>query len=246
MPQMKHVPNIITCLNLFSGCLSCIMTLEYHNYFGAFLFVVLAAVFDFLDGFSARLLKTFSPIGGELDSLADVVSFGLAPGFVVFSFLNTVSSETFFEASLFSYAAFLIPVFSALRLAKFNIDARQKDSFLGLPVPANALFWVSFINGIENSQLANAEHCFSIPHTQLFILVLIPAFCLLMVSELPLFSLKLKTCSWKNNRWAYLIIGVGILLTILFRFFGISLTVICYILLSVIKTKYPKANGNIK
>jgi CDP-diacylglycerol--serine O-phosphatidyltransferase len=207
------------------------MTLEYHNYFGAFLFVVLAAVFDFLDGFSARLLKSFSPIGGELDSLADVVSFGLAPGLVVFSFLNTVSAGTFFGAGFLPCTAFLIPVFSALRLAKFNIDTRQKDSFLGLPVPADALFWVSLILAI-------------IPVTKGYetvicsmILVLIPAFCLLMVSELPLFALKFKSRSWEKNRWAYLIIGIGIILTSLFRFFGISLTIICYILLAVIKSK---------
>lgn len=223
MLRMKHVPNIITCLNLFSGCLSCVMSLEYHNYFGAFLFVVLAAVFDFLDGFSARLLKAFSPIGGELDSLADVVSFGLAPGFVVFSFLNTVSAGTFFEASFLPYAAFLIPVFSALRLAKFNIDARQKDSFLGLPVPANALFWVSLIPAtVPFTKGYETSACFIIS-------VLIPVFCLLMISELPLFPLKFKSYSWEKNRWAYLIIGIGVILTILFQLFGISLTIICYI-----------------
>lgn len=228
---MKHVPNIITCLNLFSGCLSCVMTLEYHNYFGAFLFVVLAAVFDFMDGFSARLLKIFSPIGGELDSLADVVSFGLAPGLVVFSFLNTASTGTFFEMSFLPYTAFLIPVFAALRLAKFNIDTRQKDSFLGLPVPADALFWVSLIPAIIPFIEGYESIICSI------ILVLIPAFCLLMVSELPLFALKFKSRSWRKNQWACLIIGTGITLTILFRFFGISLTIICYILLSMIKTK---------
>ena len=237
MLRMKHVPNIITCLNLFSGCLSCIMSLEYHNYFGAFLFVVLAAVFDFLDGFSARLLKAFSPIGGELDSLADIVSFGLAPGFVVFSFLNTVSAGTPFEASFLPYAAFLIPVFSALRLAKFNIDDRQKDSFLGLPVPADALFWVSLILAITPYIKGSETFVFCM------ILILIPAFCLLMVSELPLFSLKFKNYSWGKNRWAYLIIGIGIILTVRFQFFGISLTIICYILLSVIKTKLRVLRG---
>lgn len=226
---MKHIPNIITCLNLFAGCLSCIMTLEYHSYFGAFVFVILAAIFDFLDGFSARLLKAFSPIGGQLDSLADVVSFGLAPGFVVFSFLNTASVGTFFQTSFLPYTAFLIPVFSALRLAKFNIDTRQKDSFLGLPVPANALFWVSlipaivpFINGYE------IMTCY-------IILALILTFCLLMISELPMFSLKFKSYSWEKNQWPYLLIGVAVALTVLFRFFGISLTIICYIVLSVIK-----------
>ena len=226
---MKNVPNIITCLNLFAGCLSCIMILEYHNYFGAFLFIILAAIFDFLDGFSARLLKAYSPIGGQLDSLADLVSFGLAPGFVVFSFLNTVSIGTFFETSILPYTAFLIPVFSALRLAKFNIDTRQRDSFLGLPVPANALFWTSLIPAIIHSVKGyEMVACF-------IILVLILAFCLLMISEFPMFSLKFKSYSWEKNQWAYLLIGIAIALTIWFRFFGISLTIVCYILLSVIK-----------
>jgi CDP-diacylglycerol--serine O-phosphatidyltransferase len=211
------------------------MTLEYNNYSGAFLFIILAAVFDFLDGFCARLLKAYSPIGGQLDSLADVVSFGLAPGFVVFSFLNTVSAGTFFETSFLPYSAFLIPVFSALRLAKFNIDTRQKDSFLGLPVPANALFWVSLIPAIipfiKGYEIAV---CF-------IILILILAFCLLMVSELPMFSLKFKSYSWEKNQWAYLLIGIAILLIILFRFFGISLAIICYILFSILKTKLHAA-----
>jgi CDP-diacylglycerol--serine O-phosphatidyltransferase len=228
---MKQVPNIITCLNLFAGCLSCIMTLEYNNYFGAFLFIILAAVFDFLDGFSARLLKAFSPIGGQLDSLADVVSFGLAPGFVIFSFLNTVSAGTFFETTLLPYSAFLIPVFSALRLAKFNIDTRQKDSFLGLPVPANALFWVSLIPAIiPFAKGYEIAFCF-------IILFLILVFCLLMVSELPMFSLKFKNYSWEKNQWAYLLIGASILLIICFHFLGVSLAIICYILLSILKTK---------
>jgi CDP-diacylglycerol--serine O-phosphatidyltransferase len=206
------------------------MTLQYHNYFGAFLFIILAAIFDFLDGFTARLLKAFSPIGGQLDSLADVVSFGLAPGFMVFSFLNTTVTGTFFETSFLPYSAFLIPIFSALRLAKFNIDTRQKDSFLGLPVPANAIFWASLILAM-------------IPHVNGYeiiicsiILVLILTFCLLMVSEFPMFSLKFKSYSWEQNQWAYLLIGIAVVMTILLGFFGVSLTVICYIILSLIKT----------
>jgi len=210
------------------------MMLEYHNYFGAFLFIILAAIFDFLDGFSARLLKAFSPIGGQLDSLADLVSFGLAPGFVIFSFLNTVSIGTFFETSFLPYTAFFIPIFSALRLAKFNIDSRQRDSFLGLPVPANALFWTSLIPAIipfvKGYEMAA---CF-------FVLILILAFCLLMISEFPMFSLKFKSYSWKKNQWAYLLIGIAVALTVWFRFFGISLTIVCYILLSVFKNAKEK------
>ena len=228
---MKQFPNIITCLNLFAGCLSCIMTLEYNNYFGAFLFIVLAAVFDFLDGFSARLLNATSPIGKQLDSLSDVVSFGLAPGFVVFSFLNTVSAGTFFETTFLPYSAFLIPIFAALRLAKFNIDSRQESSFLGLPVPAGALFWSSSIPAmIPSVKGYETAVCF-------IILILIIALCLLMVSELPMFSLKFKGYSLKKNQWAYLLIGIAAVLIICFRLRGVSLTIVSYIILSLIKTK---------
>ena len=232
---MKHVPNIITCLNLFAGCLSSIMVLEYHNYFGAFLFIILAAIFDFWDGFSARLLKAFSPIGGQLDSLADLVSFGLAPGFMVFSFIKTTSTGTFFETTFLAYSAFLIPIFSALRLAKFNIDTRQKDSFLGLPVPANALFWASLILAIiPYVKGYEVIICFSI-------LILILTFCLLMVSELPMFSLKFKNYSWEDNQWVYLLIVIAVISTILLGFAGISLTIVSYIVLSFIKTRLSAA-----
>jgi len=224
---MKYVPNIITCLNLFSGCLSCILALEYRNYFGAFLFVCLAAIFDFLDGFAARMLKAYSPIGAQLDSLADVISFGLTPGFVVFLFLNSASSGTPFETSLIPYFAFLIPIFSALRLAKFNIDTRQTSSFLGLPVPANALFWVALIPALFPFLEGNEMLCTGI------ILGLIVIFCLLMVSELPMFSLKFKNYSWKDNQFAYILIITSIVLTGFFRLFGVSLSIIFYILLSL-------------
>jgi CDP-diacylglycerol--serine O-phosphatidyltransferase len=199
------------------------MTLEYGNYTGAFLFIVLAAIFDFFDGFAARLLKAYSPIGAELDSLADLVSFGVAPGFIVFSFLSAFPSVGVVE-----YSAFLIPIFSALRLAKFNIDTRQTSSFLGLPVPANALFWSSLILALS-------------PYTEgkeLFfsgmIVALIFVFCLLMVSELPMFSLKFKHYRWKGNEFPYILILSAIVFIILFRLFGVCLTILLYILLSII------------
>ncbi|MDR3338850.1 MAG: CDP-diacylglycerol--serine O-phosphatidyltransferase [Candidatus Symbiothrix sp.] len=222
---MKNVPNIITCLNLFAGCLSCIMTLEYGNYTGAFLFIVLAAVFDFLDGFAARLLKAYSPIGAQLDSLADVISFGLAPGFVVYSFL-TVSTSGMEIGSGLPYLAFLIPAFSALRLAKFNIDTRQTSSFLGLPVPANGLFWAALVPAL--TPLAESDKML---YSALFILLII-VFCLLMVSELPMFSLKFKNYTWKDNRLPYLLILSAIICVACFRLLGISLTIIVYILIS--------------
>jgi CDP-diacylglycerol--serine O-phosphatidyltransferase len=226
---MKHIPNIVTCLNLFSGCLSCVLSLKYGNYQGAFLFIALAALFDFIDGFTARILKAYSPIGGQLDSLADVISFGVAPGFVVFSFLTT-ATENFSGGNSIPYLAFLIPIFSAIRLAKFNIDTRQTSSFLGLPVPANGLFWGALIPSILPCLESN-EALFSGIVTGLVIV-----FCLLMVSELPMFSLKFKHYNWPGNQWAYSLIVLTIVLTALFQLFGICLSIISYILLSL--TKY--------
>ena len=139
----KYVPNTITCFNLVSGCAASVAALE-GNLLLAALLVILAAVFDFFDGFAARLMHAYSPIGKDLDSLADVVSFGVAPGMVVYWVLTQLApSLPFGPANEFvPYWAFIIPAFSALRLAKFNIDERQTTSFIGLPVPAHALFWV--------------------------------------------------------------------------------------------------------
>jgi CDP-diacylglycerol--serine O-phosphatidyltransferase len=187
---------------------------------GAFLFIVLAAVFDFLDGYAARMLNIHSPIGAELDSLADVVSFGVAPGFVVFSFFSTV-----FPNLGVAYLSFLIPVFSALRLAKFNIDTRQTSSFLGLPVPANGLFWAALIPSLSFTESNKIFY-------SILIAGLLIAFCLLMVSELPMFSLKFKHYKWKGNQLPYTLVITAIVFVALFQLFGVCLTILLYILLS--------------
>ena len=225
---MKNLPNIVTCLNLYSGCLACVMALVYNNYTGAFLFIFLAACFDFLDGFVARLLKAYSPLGAQLDSLADVVSFGLAPGFIVYSFLSTASVSVPYSTNI-KLLAFLIPIFAALRLAKFNIDSRQKSSFLGLPVPANGLFWATLIPSIP---LLNGNHIFY----TFFVIGFIIIFCLLMVSELPMFSLKFTHYKWNGNEYPYIMILIALLLIVFFHLLGICLSIILYIFLSL--TKY--------
>jgi len=184
----KHIPNFITCLNLFSGCVAAYLAFS-GNYQGAFGAILLAAVFDFLDGFAARLLKAYSPMGKELDSLADMISFGLAPGAIVFSLLTETGINEWLP-----YAGFLIPVFSGLRLAKFNIDDRQTSSFLGLPVPANAIFWAGMAYSFSPLLLNNLW----------LFLILIVAFSFLLVSEIPMFSLKFKNVSWKDNQNQYL------------------------------------------
>ena len=224
---MKNLPNIITCLNLYSGCLSCVMSLVYDNYIGAFVFILLAACFDFLDGFSARLLKSHSPIGAQLDSLADVVSFGLAPGFIVYLFLSNSSEGIPYGVNI-PFIAFLIPVFAALRLAKFNVDKRQTSSFLGLPVPANGLFWGTLIPSIP---LMESNYIFY----TFFVVALIVIFCLLMVSELPMYSLKFTHYKWAGNQYPYITILTALLLAAFFHLLGICLAIVCYIFLSLIR-----------
>ena len=224
---MKNVPNIVTCLNLYAGCLSCVLSLRYDNYTGAFIFILLAACFDFMDGFVARLIKAYSPIGAQLDSLADVVSFGLAPGLMVYSFLLSSSVAVPYAGNV-PFFAFLIPVFAALRLAKFNVDSRQKSSFLGLPVPANGLFWGALIPSIP---LSENNHVF----ITFFIVTLIVIFCTLMISELPMFSLKFTHYKWVGNQYPYIMILTTLFLTALFHLFGICLAIVCYIFLSLIR-----------
>jgi CDP-diacylglycerol--serine O-phosphatidyltransferase len=203
------------------------MSLGYGNYKGAFFFILMAACFDFLDGFVARLIKAYTAIGKQLDSLADVVSFGLAPGFIIYSFLLNSSVNVPYAANI-PFIAFLIPIFAALRLAKFNVDSRQTSSFLGLPVPANGLFWGALIPSIP---LQESNHTFF----TFFIVALIAIFCTLMVSELPMFSLKFSHYKWIGNQYSYIMILIALFLTAFFHLLGICLTIVCYIFLSLVK-----------
>jgi len=209
----KHIPNFITCLNLFSGCVASYLAFK-SNYEGAFIAILLAAVFDFLDGFAARLLKAYSAMGKELDSLADMISFGLAPGAIVFSLLTESGTNEWLP-----FAGFLIPVFSGLRLAKFNIDDRQTSSFLGLPVPANAIFWAGIVYSFSPFLTNNTW----------FFLLLIGVFCFLLVSEIPMFSLKFKNVSWKDNQNQYLFLIGCIAILSIFQLSAFALIISWYI-----------------
>ena len=180
---VHQVPNVITGMNLFAGSVSIVYAFN-NQLEMAFYLILLAAVFDFFDGFVARLLNAQSEFGKELDSLADVISFGLAPAVIMFQFFQSNMEVFGFEAYPFlPYISFIIPVFSAFRLAKFNLDTRQSESFLGLPTPANALFIGSYVF---------LPNFFNIAHHPLFLTVLIIVMSLLLVSELPMFSLKIK------------------------------------------------------
>jgi len=233
----KHIPNFLTSLNIVSGSLSVMFALEGHINL-AVLTMFLAALFDFFDGMSARLLKAYSPIGKELDSLADMISFGLAPGMMVltlqkYALFGNVSSLVGTSGGwltwVFLLSAFFIPVMSGLRLAKFNIDERQTTSFIGLPTPANAIFFASLALIAENGNMPVLDGILLTPYSLLFFTVVMS---LLLVSEIPMFSLKIKNLKWSGNQVRYLFLLTVLVLTYFFSFYGITLSILLYILIS--------------
>lgn len=230
----RHIPNTVTCLNLFSGCIACVMAYE-AKYELAATFIILSAIFDFFDGMLARALKAYSPLGKELDSLADDVSFGVAPSLIVFSLFREVNYPVFLEGvkEFIPYTAFLIAVFSALRLAKFNIDERQTSSFIGLPTPANALFWASLAVGAHDVLVSE---CFN----AVYLILLVLLFSYLLVAEIPMFSLKFKNFSWKDNKISFIFLLVCIPLLIFLRISGFAAIIAWYIFLSVLTRKKDK------
>lgn len=227
----RHIPNTLTCLNLFSGCIACVMAFE-AKYDLALGFIILGAVFDFFDGMMARLLNAPSAIGKDLDSLADDVSFGVAPSIIVFSLFKEMHYPAGMEsiAPFFPYLAFLISVFSALRLAKFNNDTRQSTSFVGLPVPANALFWASLVAGAHDFLITDSFN-------PLYLLVLICLFSWLLVAEIPMFSLKFKSLSWKNNKISFIFLIVCIPFLVFLGVCSFAAIIVWYILLSLLTRK---------
>ena len=232
----RHIPNTITCCNLISGCIA-----TYWAFLGDFpmalLFIVIGAVFDFFDGMTARLLHVSSPIGKELDSLADCITFGFAPSAIVFGYLCTFHIHLPF----IPFLAFVMAAFSALRLAKFNLDERQAMGFIGLPTPANALFWGSLIVGLEDWGTA-ANISFLTSHFSFPYIILLGTFisCYLLVAEIPMFALKFKTWGWKGNEVKYIFILSCIPLLLLFKVSGFAATIAWYVILSVATNKFNK------
>ena len=228
---IRNIPNTITSCNLFCGCIASYWAFQ-GNYKLALLFIILGAVFDFFDGMTARLLHVSSPIGKELDSLADDVTFGLAPAAIVFSLFKEVHYPAFLDpiADIMPYAAFLIAVFSALRLAKFNLDERQTSSFIGMPTPANALFWGSLTVGAHDFLTSTSFNA-------ICLLILVIIMSLLLVAELPMFSLKFKNLSWQQNKVSYIFLIVSIPLLIIFQLSGFAAVILWYIVLSVLTRK---------
>ena len=227
----KHIPNTLTSCNLISGCIAIVFALS-ANYTMALTFIVVGAVFDFFDGMSARLLGVSSPIGKELDSLADVVTFGVAPSSMIYTLLLTLSKSGWNETLAFAipYVAFVMAAFSALRLAKFNLDERQTTSFIGLPTPANALFWGALIVGNENVFDENSYYIYL-----LIILVFVSSW--LLVAEIPMFALKFKHWGWRDNKVKYVLLISCLPILLIFGISGISVIIAWYICLSFLTTK---------
>ena len=225
----KHIPNTITCCNLISGCIATYWAFQGEFKF-ALLFIIIGAVFDFFDGMVARLLHVSSPIGKELDSLADDITFGFAPSAMVFSFLSSFHIHLTFVPFL----AFVIAAFSALRLAKFNLDERQALGFIGLPTPANALFWGALISSLDFQTWFEP---YMLPEYWLYIiLALIPISCYLLVSEIPMFALKFKHWGWKGNEVKYTFL-ITCLPMFLLGVKGLALIIAWYVILSVCTQK---------
>ena len=222
----KHIPNTITCCNLISGCIATYFAFQ-GDFRLALLFIVIGAVFDFFDGMVARLLHVSSPIGKELDSLADDITFGFAPSAIIYGYLRP-------ETELLPFIVFVMAAFSALRLAKFNLDERQAMGFIGLPTPANALFWGSLIVG-AGDWMKSAP--FIGPNISLVILAGVFISCWLLISEIPMFALKFKTWGWKGNEIKYIFILSCIPLLLLLGVTGLAAIIAWYVILSVATNK---------
>lgn len=234
----KHIPNFFTLMNIVSGFFAIAFALQ-SDFLLAFYFIIAASFFDFLDGGVARLLHAQSEVGKQLDSLCDVVSFGVAPGVVMFSMMRQALgvplpldfSSMAIADVLFLVSMTLVPAFSALRLAKFNVDTRQTSSFIGLPVPANALLISALGALLFLSPAFWIEGLLTNPYVLLGIAV-VQSY--LLISPLPMFALKFKNLKWEDNSLQFLFLALSIFVIIFFRVGGIALSIIMYILLSAI------------
>jgi CDP-diacylglycerol--serine O-phosphatidyltransferase len=217
----KHIPNAITCANLFSGCIGIVFAFKGQLEMAAY-FVLLSGIFDFFDGMAARALNVKSPIGKELDSLADMVSFGFLPGVVLYKLLSVSD----FSSELLPYLGFVVTIFSALRLAKFNIDTRQTEDFIGLNTPMNTLLIVSlpFIQR-DYPQIIGST---------LFLIAIMAILSFLLISEIRIFSMKLSNLSWESNRYKYLFLIFSIALASVLKFVAVPFILLLYIGFSII------------
>lgn len=228
MQKIKQIiPNTLTSLNLFSGCIGIVLAFNNQLEYAAVMIWV-AGIFDFLDGFSARILRVSSEIGKQLDSLADMVTFGVLPGVILFQMISNVQSESVFDYAYLPYLAFIITIFSAIRLAKFNIDTRQSDTFIGLPTPANAIcvsafpFMINELIALSNEQMIIALIIYSM------------VFSWLLVAEIKMLALKFKSIGWTGNQARWIFLFVSLVLLFIFQIAAIPIVIVAYILTSVV------------
>jgi CDP-diacylglycerol---serine O-phosphatidyltransferase len=229
----KHIPNIITLMNLFCGCIALVYAFN-GNFEMAFVFVGLGIFLDFFDGFFARLFKVSSPLGLQLDSLADMVTSGVVPGLVMFQLMASGSG---WHSPMVPYLGFIITLGSCYRLANFNIDTRQTDSFIGLPTPANALFILSLPLVKDASESIFITEILT-DHGILLAITIFSAY--ILNAEIPLFSLKIKNFNFADNKIRVVFLLLTALLLVFFQYLAVPLVIMMYILLSVINNKFSK------
>lgn len=241
MSIKKHIPNSLTLTNLACGCFAIVKIFE-GNLVLAACFVGIALICDFLDGFTARLLKVASPIGKDLDSLADMVTFGVVPGMMMFKLIArsfVVGNQGVpFGAPQIAYLAFIIPVISGLRLAKFNNDTRQTDSFIGLNTPSNTMVICSFPLILQFQP--ELTFLTGIINNPWFLLIHSVLFSLLLVSEIPFFALKFKNFGWAYNKVRYSFLLLSLLLILFLKFAAVPAIIILYILISIVNNIFSK------
>ncbi len=273
MRQMFNIPNLFTASNLMSGIISIILALSGRLEWACY-FIYLAAIFDFFDGFLARKMKISSEMGKQLDSLADMVTFGVAPGILVFvmlviqqeggwtntagtsfseinqvrinSFMYSIARDGFSKIEFICLAGLIIPFFSLFRLAKFNIDTRQSESFIGVPTPANTIFFTAFPLILASTFNAGAMEGFIYEILKpIYFIPIVLIMSLMLIAELPLFALKFKDFSWKNNQVRFVFLASCAILIPLLMAWSIPIIIILYILLSIVENYRKKTQDEI-
>jgi CDP-diacylglycerol--serine O-phosphatidyltransferase len=230
----KYIPNAITLLNLSCGCVALVFISE-SDFLSAFLFVCLGIFFDFFDGFFARLFNVASPLGLQLDSLADMVTSGLVPGYAMFLLLSNSEAG---NVVFFPFLGFIVTLGACYRLANFNIDTRQSNSFIGLPTPANALFVLSLPLILARGQF---QYVTMLLESSWFLLFLVVLSAFMMNAEIRLFSLKFKTLRVKDNLLQFVFLLISCLLIFLFHFLGVALAILFYVVLSIVQNIFFKS-----
>lgn len=232
MTVIRYIPNLLTLANLLSGCVGIVAVAEGNVELGSY-FIWLAALFDFFDGLTARAFNAYSSIGGELDSLSDMVSFGVLPSFIMYMLLHAALPASL---SWLSYVAFLIAACSAVRLAIFNVDTRQTHNFVGLPTPASALL----ISALPLSGTSFMAELLDIP-TFLIVLILLDAY--MMVARVELMAFKFKSFAWSENKLKYLFMLTSLVLIFALNILAIPIIIILYVVLSIVRKSLVKSGS---